>query len=105
MARYSSRIAEVADYLSCRPGTPKEKLVIGGKMLSAALMFSSEWPPALVNKAARLKASLLKGYKVEKAVENLTDNAAKQTLKQLTQDMIDLAQEIERAKSKSRSAK
>ena len=100
MARSSSRIAEVAEFLSTGTGTAIEKLCIGGKLLAAALMLPEDWPPAQVSKATKLKASLCKGMKLGKAVEEMTDSAARACLKQFTKEMADLANEIERAKSR-----
>ena len=102
MTKPSSRIAEVAEFLSHPAGTAKEKLRIGGRLLTAALMLPHDWPPALAGKAAKLKASLCNGRKLEKAVEEMSDTEARARLKQFTKEMADLANEIERARGKGR---
>ena len=84
MAKPPSRIADIADFLSDGTGTAKEKLRIGGKMLAAALILPNDWPPALVATAAKLKASLCNGRKLEKAVEEMSDTAARTCLKQFS---------------------
>ena len=92
MAKPSSRIAEVAEFLSHPAGTAKEKLRIGGKMLAAALILGNDWPPALASKAAKLKASLCNGRKLEKAVDEMSDTEARACLKQFAEDMAKLGE-------------
>ena len=105
MARHKSRIAEVVAFLSGSPGTAKQKLLVGGKMLSAALMFADEWTPALQDKANGLKTSLLNGRKLDRAVEEMTEHSARAYLKQFSEDLAALAEEIDRAKRKRQAAR
>ena len=43
-------VADVAEFLTNGLGTPKEKLVIGGKMLRMVMMIGGDWTPNLRTK-------------------------------------------------------
>ena len=44
-------IAQAAAFLAAGPGTPKEKLVLGGKLIWAARTLPEDWTPDLREKA------------------------------------------------------
>ena len=44
-------VEQAASFLKSSSATPKEKLVIGGKLLWAATMFSEDWTPELLDRA------------------------------------------------------
>ena len=46
-------VEEAATFLQSSSATPKEKLVIGGKLLWAAMMVSKDWTPELLDRAKR----------------------------------------------------
>jgi len=93
-------IALAANFLTIGLGTPKEKLVLGGKLIWAARTLSDDWTPDLLEKANSIYRGLLKGGTVLKTVEQMDENTANKCLKQLTKDTVQLAAEIEQARSK-----
>ena len=93
-------IALAANVLTTGPGTPKEKLVLGGKLIWAARILPGDWTPDLLEKANGIYRGLVKDGTVQKTVEQMDENTANKCLKQLTKDTVQLAAEIEQARSK-----
>jgi hypothetical protein len=92
-------VEQAASFLTTGPGTPKEKLILGGKLVRAAMMFSKDWTPDLLEMANSIYRGLLKGGTVQKTVEQMDENTANKCLKQLTKDTVELATDIEQARS------
>ena len=100
-----NHVAQAARFLTSAPGTPKEKLVIGGKVLCAALMIAGDWTPDLLTKAKEILAALMKGGTVKKTVARMDEKTASNCLKQLAKDMTELASGIEQVRSRKRLAR
>jgi len=98
-------ITEAAAFLTTGPGTAKEKLVLGGKLIFAARLRPGDWPPHLLERANSIYQGLLKGGNVKKTVEQMDENTANRCLKQLAKDTAELAEELEQARSKKRLRK
>jgi hypothetical protein len=98
-------IAQTANFLTTGPGTPKEKLILGGKLIWAARILPGDWTPDLLERANSIYRGLLKDGNVQKTVEQMDENTAKKCLKQLTKDTVELAAEIEQARSQGRPPK
>ena len=97
-----NHVAQAAKFLTSDLGTPKEKLVAGGKVLWAATLLAGDWTPDLLEKANGTLAALLKGGTLEKTVTRMDEKAAAKCLDQLTKDVTELANGIERARSQKR---
>jgi hypothetical protein len=92
-------IAEAANFLTSGKGTPKEKLIHGGKLIWAATILSDDWTPDLLGRANGIYRGLSKDGIVQKAVvEKMDEETAKKRLKQLTTDVMKLAAEIEQGR-------
>ena len=98
-------IAQAANFLTVGPGTPKEKLLLGSKLIWAARTLPGDWTPDLLERANSIYRGLLKGGTVQKTVAQMDENAAKKCLTQLTKDTAELAAEIEQARSQGRPRK
>ena len=98
-------IAEAANFLTSGKGTPKEKLIHGGKLIWAATILSDDWTPDLLERANSIYRGLLKGGTLKKTVEEMDENTANKCLKQLAKDTAELAAEIEKARSRARPRK
>ena len=98
-------IAQAAAFLTSGPGTPKEKLVLGGKLIWAARTLPGDWTPDLLERANSIYRGLLTGGTVQKTVEQMDENAANKCLKQLAKDTAELAAETEQARSQARLRK
>ncbi|MGD0898866.1 MAG: hypothetical protein ABR915_13595 [Thermoguttaceae bacterium] len=98
-------IAQAANFLTTGPGTPKEKLIIGGKLIWAAKTLAGDWTPNLLEKANSIYRGLVKDGTVQKTVEQMDENTANKCFKQLTKDTVELAGEIEQARSQARPHK
>jgi hypothetical protein len=98
-------ITQAAAFLTTGPGTPKEKLIVGGKLIWAARICPGDWPPDLLERANSICRGLLKGGTVQKTVEQMDENTANKCLKQLAKDTAELAAEIEQARSQKRPRK
>ena len=98
-------IAQAANFLTTGPGMPKEKLILGGKLLWAAKTLSGDWTPDLLERANSIYRGLVKDGTVQKTVEQMDENTANKCLKQLTKDTVELAAEIDQAKSQDRPRK
>ena len=53
-------IAQAATFLATGPGTAKEKLVLGGKLIWAARTLPGDWTPELLERANGIYRGLLK---------------------------------------------
>ena len=91
-------VEQAANFLNSSPATPKEKLVIGGKLLRAA-MFSKDWTPELLDRAAMAYKVLLKGNTIKRTVEEMDEKTVSRCLAQFTTDVTQLATDIEQARS------
>ena len=98
-------IAQAVKSLTTGSGTAKEKLRLGSKLLWAARTIPGNWTPELLERANRIYGGLLQGGSVHKRLEEMDENAANKCLKQLAKDMVELAAEIERARSQGRPRK
>ena len=98
-------IALAATFLTTGPGSPKEKLILGGKLIFAAKILPGDWTPELLERVNSIYRGLLKGGSVRKTVEQMDENAANKCLKQLAKDTTELAAEIEQARSQARPRK
>ena len=98
-------IALAANFLTTGPGTPKEKLILGGKLIWAARILPGDWTPDLLERANSIYGGLLIGGTVQRTVEQMDENTANKCLKQLTKDTVELAAEIEQARSQGRPHK
>ena len=91
-------IALAATFLATGPGTPKQKLILGGKLIWAARTYPGDWTPDLLEKANSIYRGLLKGGTLQKAVEQMDENTANKCLQQLAKDTAELAAETEQAR-------
>jgi hypothetical protein len=98
-------IAQAASFLTTGRGTPKEKLVLGGKLLWAARTLPGNWTPDLLERANSIYRGLLKDGTVQKTVEKMDENTADKCLKQVTKDTVELAAEIEQTRGLGRPRK
>ena len=96
-------IAQAAAFLTTGPGTSKEKLVLGGKLIWAARMLPGDWTPDLLERANSIYRGLVKDGTVRKTVELMDETTANKCLKQITKDTVELAAEIEQVRSQARS--
>ncbi len=95
-------VEQAASFLQSSSATPKEKLVIGGKLLWAAMMSSKDWTPELLDRARAAYKFLFKHGKhgnLERSVKQMDEKDASGCLKQFTRDVTQLATDIEQAKS------
>ena len=100
-----NHVEQAAKFLTSGSGTPKEKLLVGGKMLRVTMMLTGDWTPDLLTKAKGILAVLLDGGTLEKTVARMNEKAASKCLDQLTKDMTELANGIEQARSRKRLAR
>jgi uncharacterized protein YfeS len=92
-------VEQAANVLKSSSATPKQKLIIAGKLLRAAMMFTKDWTPELLNQAVAAYKVFLKGDRVKKTVEQMDDKDASRCLAQFTKDVTQLATDIEQARS------
>ena len=92
-------VEQAANFLKSISATPKEKLVIGGKLLWAAMMVSKDWTPELLDRARTAYKCLSKHGKLETTVEQMDEKAANRCLTQFTKDVTQLATDIKQARS------
>ena len=90
--------------LATGPGTTKEKLVLGCKLIWMARIFPGDWTPNLLERADSIYRGLVKGGSLLKTVELMDEDTAEKCLKQLTKDTVELAAEVE-ARSQTRPQK
>ncbi|MGA7702532.1 MAG: hypothetical protein WCB27_23285 [Thermoguttaceae bacterium] len=92
-------VEQTASFLQNSPATPKEKLVIGGKLFRAAMISSKDWTPELLNRAVAAYRVFLRGSSVKKTVEQMDEKDVSRCLAQFTKDVTQLATDIEYARS------
>ena len=92
-------VEQAVSFLKNSSATPKEKLVIGGKLLWAAMMVSEGWTPELLDRARTAYRFLFKHGNLERSVEQMDEKDASRCLKQFTKDVMQLATDIGRAQS------
>jgi hypothetical protein len=90
-------VEQAASFLKSSPATPKEKLVIGGKLLRAA-MFSKDWTPELLDQATTTYKFLVKHGTIKRTVEQMDEKDASRCLTQFTKDVTQLATDIKQAR-------
>ena len=92
----------VVSFLKSSSATPKEKLIIGGKLLWAATMVSKDWTPELLERARAAYKFLFQHGKhgnLERSVKQMDEKDASRCLTQFTKDVTQLATDIEQARS------
>ena len=92
-------VEQAASFLKSSSATPKEKLVIGGKLLWAATMLSEDWTPELLDRARTAYKFLFKHGNMAKTLEQMDEKTASRCLTQFTKDVTQLATDIEQARS------
>ena len=95
-------VEQAATFLKTSSAPPKEKLVIGGKLLWAATMRSEDWTPELLDRARTAYKFLFKHGSMKKTVQQMDEKNARRYLTQFTTDVTQLAADIEQARSKQR---
>jgi hypothetical protein len=93
-------VEQAANFLKSSSATSKEKLVIGGKLLWAAMMLSEDWAPELLDRAGTMYKFLLTHGNVETTVEQMDEKAATRCLVQFTKEVTQLAADIKQARSR-----
>ena len=91
-------VEQAASFLKSSSATPKEKLVLCGKLLRVA-MFSEDWTPELLDRATMAYKSLLTCDSIKRTVEQMDEKTASRCLTQFTKDVTQLATDIEQARS------
>ncbi len=92
-------VEQAASFLQTSSASPKETLVIGGKLLWAATVISKDWTPQLLDRARTAYKSLSEHGTMARTVQEMDDKAASQCLKQFTADVTELAAAIVQARS------
>ena len=92
-------VEQAANFLKSSSATPKEKLVIGGKLLWAATMVSKDWTPELLDRARTVYKPLLKHGNMKRTLEQMDAKDAIRCLTQFTKDVTQLATDIEQARN------
>jgi len=92
-------VEQAASFLRDSPATPKQKLIIGGKLLWAATMISKDWTPELLDRARTAYKFLLKCGNMKRTLEQMDEKDASRCLAQFTKDVTQLATDIEQARS------
>jgi hypothetical protein len=91
-------VEQAASFLRDSPAAPKEKLIIGGKLLWAATMVSKGWTPELLDRARIAYKPLLECGSMKRTVEEMNEKDASRCLVQFTKDATQLATDIEQAR-------
>ena len=92
-------VEQAATFLKTSSAPPKEKLVIGGKLLWAATMLSEDWTPGLLDRARTAYKCLFTHGSMKKTVEQMGEKDARRYLTLFTKDVTQLATDIEQARS------
>ena len=92
-------VEQAANFLKGSAATPKQKLIIGGKLLWAATMVSKDWTPELLDQARTAYKFLLKHGNMKRTVEQMDEKDASRCLTQFTKDVTQLATDIKQARS------
>ena len=95
----SHLIEEAASFLKNSSATPKEKLIIGGKMVWGATMVVNGWTPELLDRARKACEFLFKHGTLESTVKKMDEKDASRCLAQFTKDVMKLATKSEQARS------
>ena len=91
----SHPVEQIASFLQSSSATPKQKLIIGGKLLWAAMIFSKDWPPELLDRARMVYKPLLKHGNMKRTLEQMDEKDASRCLAQFTKEVTQLATDIE----------
>ena len=94
----SHLLEEAASFLQSSSATPKEKLVIGGKLLWSDTMLSEDWTPELLDRARTACKFLFKHGTMNRTVEQMDEKDASRCLAQFTKDVTQLATDIKQAR-------
>jgi hypothetical protein len=92
-------VEQAANFLKSSSATPKDNLLIGGKLLWAAMMLSEDWTPELLDRARTAYKFLLKCDRMKTTVEQMSEKVASRCLTQFTKDVTQLATDIKQARS------
>jgi len=92
-------VEQAASFLQSSQATTKEKLVIGGKLLQAALVLSEDWTPDLLEQAKAARKFLFQDGSTEKTLGEMDEKAARRYLRQFTEDVTKLAADVQQARS------
>ena len=92
-------VEQAANFLKSSSATPKEKLIIAGKLLWAATMVSKDWTPELLDRARTAYKPLLKHDNMKRTLEQMDEKDASRCLTHFTRDVTQLATDIEHARS------
>ena len=92
-------VEQAASLLQSSSATPKQKLIIGSKLLRAAMMLSNDWTPELLGQATTAYKFFLKCDSVKRTLEQMDEKAVSRCLAQFTKDVTQLATDIEKARS------
>jgi hypothetical protein len=92
-------VEQAASILKSSTATPKQKLILGGKLLRAAMMFSQDWPPEMLERATTAYKFLLKSDCMKRTLKQMDEKDVNGYLAQFTKDVTQLAADIEQARS------
>ena len=92
-------VEQAASFLKSSSATPKQTLVIGGKLLWAATMLSEDWMPELLDRARTAYKFLFKHGNMKRSVAQIDEKDASRCLTQFTRDVTQLAADIKQARS------
>ena len=92
-------VEQAANFLKSSSAAPKEKLIVGGKLLWASTMVSKDWTPELLDQARTAYKFLLKHGNMKRTVEQMDEKNVNRCLTQFTKDVTQLATDIEQARS------
>jgi hypothetical protein len=92
-------VEQAANFLTSNSAAPKQKLIIAGKLLWAATMVSKDWTPELLHRARTAYKFLLEHGNMKRTVEEMDEKTVNRCLAQFTQDVTQLATDIEQVRS------
>jgi hypothetical protein len=95
-------IAQAADFFTNSRATPKEKLILGGKLIWAASTLPGNWTPELLERANSIYRGLIRGGTLQKTVDQMDESAADACLRQVTKDTVELAAATVQIRSQGR---
>jgi hypothetical protein len=99
MSVHPHLVEQAASFLQSGTANPKEKLAIGGKLLWGATMVTDGWTPGLLDQAKEAYKFLFKHGNIKKTLEQMDEKEASRCLKQFTDDVTQLATDIDEATS------
>ena len=94
----SHLVEQAANFLKSSSATPKQKLIIGSKLLRAAMMLSKDWTPELLGQATTAYKFFLKCDSVKSTLEQMDKKAISRCLAQFTKDVTQLATDIKQSR-------